>query len=34
VLRDDYCRMALLIIQEQLAKAGFRVAWMLNEFFR
>jgi nuclease S1 len=31
---DDYCRMALRIIQRQLAKAGIRVAWTLNEIFR
>jgi ABC-type transport system substrate-binding protein len=33
-LGDDYCRMALPMIQEQLAKAGIRVAWTLNEIFR
>ena len=32
-LGDDYCRMALPIIQKQLAKAGIRVSWMLNEIF-
>jgi hypothetical protein len=33
-LGDDYCRFALPIIQKQLAKAGIRVAWTLNEIFR
>jgi hypothetical protein len=33
-LADDYCRMALPIIQRQLAKAGVRIAWTLNEIFR
>jgi hypothetical protein len=33
-LGDDYYRMALVIIQKQLAKAGIRTAWMLNEIFR
>jgi len=33
-LGDDYFRMALPIIQKQLAKAGIRVSWMLNEIFR
>ena len=33
-LGDDYCRMALPLIQRQLAMAGIRVAWMLNEIFR
>jgi len=33
-LGDDYCWMALLIIQRQLAKAGIRSAWILNEIFR
>jgi S1/P1 Nuclease len=31
---DDYFLMALAIIQIQLAKAGIRIAWMLNEIFR
>jgi hypothetical protein len=29
-----YCSIALPIIQAQLAKAGVRVAWMLNQIFR
>ncbi len=33
-LGDDYCRMALPMIQRQLAKAGIRIAWTLNEIFR
>ena len=33
-LGDDYYRMALPIITKQLAKAGVRVAWMLNQIFR
>lgn len=33
-LGDDYCRMALPIIQEQLAKASVRLAWMLNAIFK
>lgn len=33
-LGDNYFRMALPIIQMQLAKAGVRVAWMLNQIFR
>ena len=33
-LSDDYCRFALPIIQKQLAKAGIRVAWTLNEIFK
>jgi hypothetical protein len=33
-LNDDYYRMALPIIEKQLAKAGIRVAWMLNSIFR
>jgi S1/P1 Nuclease len=33
-LGDDYYRMALPIIQRQLAKAGIRTAWTLNEIFR
>jgi hypothetical protein len=32
-LGDEYCRFALPIIQKQLAKAGIRIAWMLNEIF-
>jgi nuclease S1 len=31
---EDYCRWALPIIQEQLAKAGVRLAWVLNQIFR
>jgi nuclease S1 len=31
---NDYCSMALPIIQKQLAKAGIRVASALNEIFR
>ena len=31
---DDYCRMALPIIQRHLAKAGIRVAYTLNEIFK
>ena len=31
---EKYCAFALPIIQEQLAKAGVRVAWVLNEIFR
>jgi hypothetical protein len=33
-LGDDYCRMALPIIQEQLAKAAVRVAFVLNAIFK
>jgi hypothetical protein len=33
-LGDDYCRMAIPIIQLQLARAGIRLSWMLNEIFR
>jgi hypothetical protein len=33
-LGDDYCRMALPIIQRQLSKAGIRVAFTLNEIFK
>jgi hypothetical protein len=33
-LGDDYCWMAMPIIQKQLAKAGIRLAWTLNEIFR
>ena len=33
-LGDSYYRMALPLIQMQLAKAGVRVAWTLNEIFR
>jgi hypothetical protein len=33
-LGEDCCRMALPIIQEQLAKAGVRLTWILNEIFR
>jgi nuclease S1 len=33
-LGDEYYRMALPIIQKQLAKAGIRTAWTLNEIFR
>jgi hypothetical protein len=33
-LDDSYFRMALPLIQEQLAKAGVRIAWMLNGIFR
>ena len=33
-LGDDYCRIAFPIIQRQLAKAGIRIAWMLNQIFR
>jgi nuclease S1 len=33
-LGDDYQRMALPIIQRQLAKAGIRVAYTLNEIFK
>ncbi len=33
-LDDNYCRMALPIIQTQLAKAAIRVAATLNEIFR
>jgi hypothetical protein len=32
-LGDDYVRMAAPVIQEQLAKAGIRIAWTLNEIF-
>jgi nuclease S1 len=31
---NDYCNMALPVIQKQLAKAGIRVASVLNEIFR
>jgi hypothetical protein len=30
---NDYCRMALPIIQRQLAKAAIRTAWVLNQIF-
>jgi hypothetical protein len=30
----EYYAFALPIIEEQLAKAGIRIAWMLNEIFR
>jgi hypothetical protein len=33
-LGDDYCSMALPIIQKQLAKAGVRIAWVLDEIFQ
>jgi hypothetical protein len=33
-LGEDYCRWALPIIQEQLAKAGVRLAWVLNQIFK
>jgi hypothetical protein len=33
-LGDDYYRMALPTIQRQLAKAGIRTAWTLNEIFK
>ena len=33
-LGNDYCGFALPIVRQQLAKAGLRVAWMLNEIFR
>jgi nuclease S1 len=33
-LGDAYCWFALPIIQKQLAKAGIRVAWTLNEIFK
>jgi hypothetical protein len=33
-LGDQYCRMALPIIQIQLAKAGTRIAWTLNTIFQ
>ena len=33
-LGEEYCRFALPIIQEQLAQAGIRVAFTLNEIFR
>jgi len=33
-LGDGYCRMAIPIIQEQLAKAGIRTAWILNNIFK
>jgi len=32
-LGDEYYRAALPIIQRQLAKAGIRLAWMLNQIF-
>ena len=31
---EDYYRLALPIVREQLAKAGFRVAATLNEVFK
>jgi len=33
-LGDDYCRTALPVIRSQLAKAGIRLAFLLNEIFR
>jgi hypothetical protein len=33
-LGDDYNQMALPLIQIQLAKAGIRTAWILNEISR
>jgi hypothetical protein len=33
-LGDDYCRMALPIIQRQLAKAAVRIAFVLNAIFK
>jgi hypothetical protein len=33
-LDDSYCQMALPVIQLQLAKAGVRVAWVVNQIFR
>jgi nuclease S1 len=30
----EYCQLTLPIIQKQLAKAGIRIAWTLNEIFR
>jgi hypothetical protein len=33
-LSDDYCRMALPVIREQLSKVGIRLAYRLNEIFR
>ncbi len=33
-LGDDYCEMALPIIQQQLGQAGVRLAWVLNGVFR
>ena len=33
-LGDDYCNMALPMIQKQLAKAGVRVAFILNSIFK
>jgi hypothetical protein len=33
MIGDDYYRMALPIITTQLAKAGIRVAYTLNEIF-
>jgi nuclease S1 len=32
-LEDAYCRMAIPIIQQQLARAGIRISWLLNEMF-
>jgi hypothetical protein len=33
-LGNDYYRIALTLVQKQLAKAGIRTAWTLNEIFR
>ena len=33
-LGDDYYRMALPIIQRQLAEAGTRIAFVLNRLFK
>jgi len=32
-LDSDYCRAALPVIQQQLAKAAIRTAWLLNQIF-
>jgi hypothetical protein len=33
-LGEEYFQMALPIVRRQLAKAGVRVAWVLNQIFR
>ncbi len=32
-ISPEYCRIALPVIQKQLAKAGIRTAWILNQIF-
>jgi hypothetical protein len=33
-ISPEYCRVSLTEIQKQLAKAGVRIAWMLNQIFQ